>query len=450
MLQKTKAVVSLASDILILLILPLILFIVLAGGFSITIAGHEISATSVHKPLGILLVLLVVKLFVVDFKKELEKNKLLAAGVLLIMMLLCEVSARAYYSFFVPQDLFWATENLVMKRKPDFNQLHGIDTIRVSKNKKITYELIPKLRGHLSGWPQNKLLNINRLGFRDDEEKSYAKDRGIFRILGIGGSVMMGQGVDFKDTYGEVIENELNRKSQERGMDTKFEFINLAVYGYNTTMKVETFFQKGLQFAPDLVIFSYGGSGEFNLPNFIIKKENPWVSKKSFAVFYIHKRLEILANTKYGKFLGNVAWKNQKKSLGIWGLDMAMWRNAKYEFVPDDYKFMVGTEAYVREITRLKKKCDELKIPLVMMLSVPEEKIIVNRERVGIQTARELNIPVVKDHKEIRDFLKERDAGPEFFCVSSEDCHPNKWGHLVRGKKLASFINAKYLSPSPN
>ena len=162
-----------------------------------------------------------------------------------------------------------------------------------------------------------------------------------------------------------------------------------------------------------------------------------------------------MANTKYGKFLGDTTWKNKKKSLGVFGLDMAMWRNTKsgnpigneYEFVPDDYKFMVGVEAYVREMKRLKKKCDELKVPLILMFDVPEEKVIESREDIPIRTATELNIPIVKDHEEVRKFLQEQNAGMEFFCVSTEDCHPNKWGHLLKGKKLASYISSTYLSP---
>ena len=146
--------------------------------------------------------------------------------------------------------------------------------------------------------------------------------------------------------------------------------------------------------------------------------------------------------------------------MGVWGLDVAMWRNTKYgnpigneyEFVPDDYKFMVGIEAYVREMKRLKQKCDELKVPLILVLDVPEEKVVKNREAIPIKTAMELNIPVVKDYKEVRNFLKERDANldvnPRFFCVSNEDCHPNKWGHLIKGKKLATFISANHLSPN--
>ena len=199
MLPKIKKGISLVLDVLLVGYFFLITFIVVAGGFSVVIAGHEISATSVHKPVGILLALFAVKLFVADFKKELEKNKVLTAGTLLVLMLICEISARVYYSLVVPPDLFWASKNLSMKRTLDPGHMFLVDTIRISKNKKITYELVPGVRGHLEvGWPKDKLLSINRLGFRDDEEKSYAKDKGQFRIVGIGDSVMMGQGVDFK------------------------------------------------------------------------------------------------------------------------------------------------------------------------------------------------------------------------------------------------------------
>ncbi len=454
MLQKARLGFSYVLDILILVYFLFIILVVLFGGFSVVISGHEVSATSAYKPTATLLILFIIKLFVADFKMDIEKNKVLTVGTLLIIMFSCEGLARVYYNLFVPQDLAWASENLVMKRTPDPDHLYGIDTIKLSSNKRITYEYIPGVRGYLENWPKGVLVNINQSGFRDDEEKEYVKDKDKYRIVGIGDSVMMGQGVKFKDSYGEVLEDELNKISQKDKLGIKFEFINLAVGGYNTTMEVETFLKKGILFNPDLVIISYVPN-DFDLPNFIIKKENPWVSKKSYAVFYINKRLKVLANTKYGKFLGDVTWKNKKKSLGVFGLDMAMWRNTKsgnpigneYEFVPDDYKFMVGVEAYVREMKRLKKKCDELKVPLILMFDVPEEKVIESREDIPIRTATELNIPIVKDHEEVRKFLQEQNAGMEFFCVSTEDCHPNKWGHLLKGKKLASYISSTYLSP---
>tara|TARA_B100000315_G_scaffold156642_1_gene145155 strand:- start:87 stop:1454 length:1368 start_codon:yes stop_codon:yes gene_type:complete len=453
MIKKIKSTTSSISDFLILVYFFLIFYIILFGGFSIIVVGHEVSATSVYKPVSTLLILFIIKLLVANYKKEIEKKKILLASTLLFMMFISEVLARGYYGFFVPQDLAWASKNLSAKRKPNPDQLFGIDMIRVSSNKKITYEYIPGIKGYAANDPKRVPQSINNLGFIDDEDKTHTKSRGKFRIVGIGDSVMAGQGVHFKDTFGEVLERELNQRLKEEEMGTEVEFINLAVGGYNTTMEVETFFQKGIKFDPDLVIISYVPN-DFNLPNFIIKKENPWVSKKSFAIFYINKRLQILANTKYGKFLGNITWQNQKKHLGVVELDMAMWRNKgasnpignNYEFVPEEYKFMVGIEAYLREMKRLKQKCDDLKIPLILQLDVPEEKVVENRERIAIQTAKELNIPLIKDHKEVRDFLKKRNALPEFFCVSDKDCHPNKWGHLIKGKKLASFIYANYLS----
>jgi hypothetical protein len=459
-MPKFKPLISLILDVLIPLFFCLITFIIFAGGFSILISGNEVSATSAYKPMGILLVLFFLKLFVTDFSKNFEKNKILVASTLLIIMLSGEALARVYYSLFVPHDLFWASKNLVLKRVVKRNDngekiLHGIDTIRISKNKSITFEYIPGVKGHVHKWPQDVLLSINQQGFRDDEEKNHKKNINTFRIVGIGDSLMQGQGVHFKDTYGEVIENELNEKAQINGTKTKFEFINLGVGGYNTTMEVETFFKKGIQFNPDLVIISYAPN-DFDLPNFIIEKKNPWTSKKSFAGFYISKSLESFSYTKYGKFLGNTAWRNTKKDLGIWGLEMAMWRNldygnpigAKYEFVPEDYKFMVGKEAYIREMKRLKEKCDALKIPLILSFDLPEEAIVKNRENIAIQTAKDLNIPVIKDYKEVRTFLKGRNASPEFFCVNIKlnDCHPNKFGHLIKGQKLASFIFSNYIS----
>ena len=258
-------------------------------------------------------------MFVADFKKEIEQKKALLSGSFLAIFFTCEFLARVYYSVFVPQDLFWASKNMVLKRTKS-EKFYFIDAIKLSNNKSITYEFLPSFKGYVEKWPEGILLNINQMGFRDDEEKTFLKDKGKFRIIGIGDSIMMGQGVKFKNTYGEVLENQLNRRSKEDGLNVEFEFINLAVPGYNTTMEVETFFQKGLRFNPDLVIISYV-QNDFDLPNFIIKKENPWISKKSYAVFYITKRLDILASTKYGKALAKAVNNGAEWRLAIAILD---------------------------------------------------------------------------------------------------------------------------------
>ena len=54
MLLKTRATISYVLDFLILVYFFLTIFIVFFGGFSVVISGHEVSATSAHKPVGTL------------------------------------------------------------------------------------------------------------------------------------------------------------------------------------------------------------------------------------------------------------------------------------------------------------------------------------------------------------------------------------------------------------
>ena len=74
-LLTIKLLLSYFLDLLILVYFLLIFFIILFGGFSVVIIGQEVSATSVYKPVVSLLVFFLVKLFVADLRKEIEKIK---------------------------------------------------------------------------------------------------------------------------------------------------------------------------------------------------------------------------------------------------------------------------------------------------------------------------------------------------------------------------------------
>ena len=91
----------------------------------------------------------------------------------------------------------------------------------------------------------------NGLGYRDDEH-SFEKPPGTFRIVVIGDSVGAGLLVpDRRDIFPEIIERRLN----EAGIVT--EIINLSVSGYNTQQEVETLRTRGLVYDPDLVLLAY-------------------------------------------------------------------------------------------------------------------------------------------------------------------------------------------------
>ena len=146
MIKIIKSTISPVSDFLIVVYFFLVFFIILFGGFSIIVVGHEVSATSLHKPVSTLLILFIIKLLVANRKKEIEKKKILLAGTFLFMMFLFEGLARGYYAFFTPQDLASATKNLSIKRKSNPDQLFIIDMIRASDNKKLPMSISPALK----------------------------------------------------------------------------------------------------------------------------------------------------------------------------------------------------------------------------------------------------------------------------------------------------------------
>lgn len=123
---------------------------------------------------------------------------------------------------------------------------------RLSRNPRIGYEPVPNLdyRGEdLSFFDYTGASNS--LGFRDREHE-VDKPPGTFRVVVIGDSIAAGLKVDrFEDTLPPRLEGEL----QEAGVPA--EVISLAVSGYNTRQEVETLKDKGLAFAPDLVLVAY-------------------------------------------------------------------------------------------------------------------------------------------------------------------------------------------------
>lgn len=146
------------------------------------------------------------KLIVADYSLELEKNKILLYSTLLFLFVTGEVSARIFYYFTEENDLFWASKH-VNKRPPGRpSELGLIDVIRISPNQRITYELIPDLEGILDG----AKLEVNSQGFRAKQDVPDKKGTSEFRIVGFGDSEMLGTRLKFEDTYGEVLERELN------------------------------------------------------------------------------------------------------------------------------------------------------------------------------------------------------------------------------------------------
>ena len=157
--------------------------------------------------------------------------------------------------------------------------------------------------------------DTNAHGYRDFDY-SYSKESGVFRIVVIGDSVAEGQGVGIRDTFGKVLEGNLNRLT--KGKEEKVEVIVLAQSGYSTSQELFLLEHEALRYSPDLIIWSYvlndpanpvyhNSNGELGRYYFkpILHTAN-YVSRK---LFEINERIK-KANcaTEYNAFLHCVYW----------------------------------------------------------------------------------------------------------------------------------------------
>lgn len=121
---------------------------------------------------------------------------------------------------------------------------------RFSSDPTIGYEPTP-FHVYSGDKPGEFTDRTNSLGFRD-REHSVARQAGVGRILVLGDSVSMGLTTKrFQDIWPVALERELRRRGR------KIEVINFGVAGYNTQQEVGMLRQKGLAFAPDLVVLQY-------------------------------------------------------------------------------------------------------------------------------------------------------------------------------------------------
>ncbi len=121
---------------------------------------------------------------------------------------------------------------------------------RLASNPRIGYELVPHFEATTGGAMLDFAGKANSLGFRD-REHALAKKPGVYRILVLGDSITQGLSIErAEDIYTSVLERQLNTDG------VRVEVLNFGVSGYNTQQEVETLREKGLRFAPDMVVLA--------------------------------------------------------------------------------------------------------------------------------------------------------------------------------------------------
>ncbi len=91
----------------------------------------------------------------------------------------------------------------------------------------------------------------NEYGFRGPSVRS-DKPEGVFRVLAMGDSFTLGEGVREEDTWPRVLETVLRERADREAI----EVINAGVSAYDTTQELEQYRRLGRRFDPDVVILA--------------------------------------------------------------------------------------------------------------------------------------------------------------------------------------------------
>ena len=310
--------------------LVLIVAVLLSGGFKIHLPWFTVRVHSLFIPLLVLAGLSFARAMIAGNRGK----SLLLFFSLLLTFLVLEGGIRVLSVVLHRKSVAGLRSSREITSPPrDGRDLSLGDFIQTSVNPDIVYELVPNIAARFL----DKKLTINRYGFRGTPYP-LGPDRGTVRIVGIGDSVMFGWGVADGEAYLSV----LGRKLAAAYPHTRWQIINAAVPGYNTYMEVATLKDRLLGYEPDLVIIDYVGNDQ-DLPNFLQAGISPFSLQRSFMLDLIRARIQGLAWRGLDRLVDAPLDPFGKSFSGDPGR------------VPPAYRKMVGLEAVLRSMDRLKQ-----------------------------------------------------------------------------------------------
>lgn len=282
--------------------------------------------------------------------------------------------------------------------------------VRLSRNRRIVYELVPNLQVIFRG----EWVTTNSAGFRGPDRPA-PKPKDAVRVVGLGDSVMFGWGVADGSDYLSLLESRLNREYPER----QWQVANLSVPGYNTVMEVETLKEKGLRLRPDFVVLGYCGN-DLNLPTFIRDEREYWSVRESFLWQLLRERLT----------RGTTARDPSGLTKGEGAEELRGFEDDP-GLVPRAYADMVGRDAFLRAVEELKALGREHAFD-ILILAYPTVPPVMRPVIDG------LGLPVLDTAHRVQQFLRTQGGVP--FKGSpltlGSDPHPSPAGHALIADSL--------------
>ncbi len=261
-----------------------------------------------------------------------------AAGTL-VALLAGEAGLRIYSAATDPRG-FRRLARAPTEPPPSFSQdcgsrsAHVISIVRLSPHPEVVYELKPDLDTCFLG----ARLQTNSQGLRALRDYEVPKPEGLYRLLLLGDSQAMGQGVEYPHTIAAVLERRL---AQEIGRPV--EVVNAGVDGYNTTQEAAFLKARGMSFEPDCVLLLFVAN-DLELPTFLL---NP-------------RRL--------GRWHLRDLWRKvRRRNDAVSPFDLLLLPEP--DRVPEEYRHMVGFEGHRAALAWIAETAGE--VPVVNFASFP-------------------------------------------------------------------------------
>jgi hypothetical protein len=342
-------------------------------------------------------------------KKLAIRLGLIVLGLVFALVAL-EGGLRAYLVCFGPSSRS-LEEQLELSRKRAPEVINGPVSVGGLIESSPFPDRVYELKANLSGVFLGKPFSLNSFGMRD-REYTFEKPPGVFRIVGLGDSIMFGWGVEQSQAYLKLAEMELNQRS---GAARRFEVLNFGVPGYNTTMEVATLEHLGLKFNPDLVVIHFVNN-DFGVPLFMERPKDPFSIFRSYFFEFLRARLKS----------ARVGGKPDLMSSNLEGLDYQR-QNA----VLGPYRYMLGPQGFKRAMAKLGELTQGRTIPvLVLVSSASSDQIKLIK---AVCKMRGFHLAFLKPYV---DALVERlgiedspEARQKALILSKTDPHPNPLGH---------------------
>jgi hypothetical protein len=347
-------------------------------------------------------------------------------GVLLLGEALCRVQAR-----------FGPHATPFVGYSEERHTVHGervalIDILRASDSPREVFQLKPGLRQvPFTGAP----LSTSSLGFRGPEAPEAGPD--TITIVGIGDSMMFGQGVADGSDYLSM----LQRRLREQHPEKQWRVLNLAAPSANTVMEVETLRRRGLSFEPDLVILHLTAN-DTALPQYVRLVDDPFDLRRSYLV-------------ELARWLAGVPVNRS-------GFELREGRDPRLAHVsvvgkrtelPQEYRDLLGWEPFAGALAELAALSQAHAFPVVTVSTFEDEacvRLIDAARAQGFATVRLM--PEIREHL-ARLLAEHPEAPPDLtllaqyeysdLAVAPGDSHPSVLQHRMIATKLLAELEAQ-------